>query len=240
MAYTPIVKIEKFTGKEDNMQVNTYNISTTIATTNLLISTHSNTTTNDCAQWKSEAENHSTKLKIEPYPRNLEIRYTQNLKDASLNNLETNQKLLTNNILLVMVTNNKLLTAIFPFKIKELLTTLLFSEATLNAKLIMTIYTNTKVNSQSIKLILDSSSTGSIITKATKTPIGKIDDFSFEVNGIIMPIKVLLKWSAHTCTSHVRLLLNESYTNTTYRIGRKREQTYLESLSSVMDQKQPQ
>ncbi|KAG9290046.1 hypothetical protein G9A89_010352 [Geosiphon pyriformis] len=76
-------------------------------------------------------------------------------------------------------------------------------------------YINAKVNSQPIKLILDIGSTGSIITKqfinqlgcqvnhtasaqiiivdgAIKTPIGKIDDFSFKVNGIMTPIKVLV------------------------------------------------
>ncbi|KAG9305815.1 hypothetical protein G9A89_001104 [Geosiphon pyriformis] len=76
-------------------------------------------------------------------------------------------------------------------------------------------YTNVKVNGHSIKLILNSGSAGSIITRqlmnqlgcrvdhavsariitadgATKTPIGEIDDLSIEVNGIIVPIKVLV------------------------------------------------
>ncbi|KAG9303995.1 hypothetical protein G9A89_005905 [Geosiphon pyriformis] len=76
-------------------------------------------------------------------------------------------------------------------------------------------YTDTKVKGQSIKLILDSSSAGSIITRqlmdqlshqvdraasiriitadgVTKTPIGEINDFLFEVNGIVTPIKVLV------------------------------------------------
>ncbi|KAG9289667.1 hypothetical protein G9A89_014402 [Geosiphon pyriformis] len=76
-------------------------------------------------------------------------------------------------------------------------------------------YTNVKVDGHSIKLILDSGSAGSIITQqlmdqlghrvdwaasaciitadgVTKTPIGKIDDFPFEVNSIITPIKVLV------------------------------------------------
>ncbi|KAG9304434.1 hypothetical protein G9A89_019996 [Geosiphon pyriformis] len=76
-------------------------------------------------------------------------------------------------------------------------------------------YTNAKVDGHSIKLILDSGSTGSIITKqlmdqlncrvdhavstriitadgVTKTLIGEIDDFPIEVNGIIVPIKVLV------------------------------------------------
>ncbi|KAG9288705.1 hypothetical protein G9A89_004324 [Geosiphon pyriformis] len=76
-------------------------------------------------------------------------------------------------------------------------------------------YTDVKVDGHLIKLILDSSSAGSIITQqlmdqlgcrvdwaasaciitadgVTKTPIGKIDDFPFEINGIITFIKVLV------------------------------------------------
>ncbi|KAG9305852.1 hypothetical protein G9A89_006263 [Geosiphon pyriformis] len=65
-------------------------------------------------------------------------------------------------------------------------------------------YIDAKVDSHSIKLILDSGSAGScqvdhatnakIITanRATKTPIKKIDNFTIEVNGIIVPIKVLI------------------------------------------------
>ncbi|KAG9299087.1 hypothetical protein G9A89_020400 [Geosiphon pyriformis] len=76
-------------------------------------------------------------------------------------------------------------------------------------------YTNIKVNNQFIKLILDNKLAGSIITqqlmdqlgcqvdltistqiitadRTTKTPIGKIDNFSFEVSGIIALIKVLV------------------------------------------------
>ncbi|KAG9303329.1 hypothetical protein G9A89_013655 [Geosiphon pyriformis] len=62
----------------------------------------------------------------------------------------------------------------------------------------MAMYTNAKINSQSIKLILDSgladtASARIIITDgATKTPIGEIDALLIEVNGIIVPIKVLV------------------------------------------------
>ncbi|KAG9288799.1 hypothetical protein G9A89_023096 [Geosiphon pyriformis] len=137
-------------------------------------------------------------------------------KDISLNNLETNQKKsLTNNIPLATITNDKSLAAIFPFKLKETTLVPLFSGAALDTKPITTMYTDAKVNGHSIKLILDSRSAGSIIIKqlinqlghrvdhaastriitaneATKTLIGKIDDFPIEVNGIIVPIKVLV------------------------------------------------
>ncbi|KAG9290027.1 hypothetical protein G9A89_010333 [Geosiphon pyriformis] len=137
-------------------------------------------------------------------------------EDAQPNNPETNQYLtLTSNILPATITENKLLDAIFLFEFKELSTTLLFSGAALEKKLITAMYIDAKVDDYFIKLILDSKSAGSIITKqfidqldcqvnhtastkiittngATKTPIGKIDDFFFEVNGIIISIKVLV------------------------------------------------
>ncbi|KAG9290868.1 hypothetical protein G9A89_011018 [Geosiphon pyriformis] len=117
--------------------------------------------------------------------------------------LESTQKqqTLINNILPATVTNDKLLAAIFSFEIEEPSSTLLFSGAALNKKPITMMYTDAKVNGQFIKLILDSSLAGNyqidraastrIITAdgATKTPIGKINDFSFKVNSIVTPIK---------------------------------------------------
>ncbi|KAG9284383.1 hypothetical protein G9A89_023640 [Geosiphon pyriformis] len=138
------------------------------------------------------------------------------IKDISPNNTKLNQnKLLISNIPPATITNDKLLAAIFPFKFKELLSMLLFSRAALKEKPITTIYTNAKVDGHFIKLILNSESVGSIITqqlmdqldcqvnhaasariitanRATKTPIGEIDDLSIEINGIIIPIKVLV------------------------------------------------
>ncbi|KAG9298904.1 hypothetical protein G9A89_015926 [Geosiphon pyriformis] len=112
-----------------------------------------------------------------------------------------------------MITENKSFTAIFPFKLEETINSSLFNGTALKEKPITTMYTDAKVNGHSIKLILDSESAGSIITRqlidqlgcqvdhaasariitadgATKTPIGEIDDFSIEVNSIIVPIKV--------------------------------------------------
>ncbi|KAG9292634.1 hypothetical protein G9A89_007006 [Geosiphon pyriformis] len=117
------------------------------------------------------------------------------------------------------------------------------------------------VEGQSIKLILDSSSTGSIITRqlidqladgATKTPIGKIDDFPFEVNGIITSIKVLVMEATqyqalvehsgtpanvsrptHMCSSHVWPLQNSSKREIIDQTGGEEKKAYLRSLSSV-------
>ncbi|KAG9300892.1 hypothetical protein G9A89_015348 [Geosiphon pyriformis] len=79
----------------------------------------------------------------------------------------------------------------------------------------MALYTNARIGNIDIKLILNSKSTGSIITKQlmdqlghqvdcvvivqiitadgnTKTPIRKINNFFFEINGIQILTKVLV------------------------------------------------
>ncbi|KAG9298318.1 hypothetical protein G9A89_002806 [Geosiphon pyriformis] len=108
---------------------------------------------------------------------------------------------LTNNIPPATITNNESLATIFLFELEETTTVLLFSGAALKEKPITAMYTNAKVNGHFIKLILDSESAGSIITRqlmdqlangATKTSIREINNLSIEVNGIIIPIKVLV------------------------------------------------
>ncbi|KAG9287654.1 hypothetical protein G9A89_024004 [Geosiphon pyriformis] len=109
---------------------------------------------------------------------NLGTEYTQNpnsqhylsllvtSEDVQSNNLKINQQpTLTSNIPPTTITENKLLDAIFPFKLKELLAILLFNEATLEEKSITTMYTNAKVDGHLIKLILNSRLTSSIITR---------------------------------------------------------------------------
>ncbi|KAG9287506.1 hypothetical protein G9A89_023878 [Geosiphon pyriformis] len=87
------------------------------------------------------------------------------LEDASSNKTEPNQnKPLTSNIPPAIM-ENKSLTAIFSFEIKEPLEVLLFSGAAFEEKPITAIYTNTKIDGHSIKLILDSELAGSIITR---------------------------------------------------------------------------
>ncbi|KAG9290328.1 hypothetical protein G9A89_007059 [Geosiphon pyriformis] len=92
----------------------------------------------------------------------------------------------------------------------------MFSGATLNKKHPITaMYTKATVNNIPIKLILNSGSTGSIIIlqlvnqlgfkvdctttsqiitadESTKLSYGKIDSFPFEINGIVIPTKVLV------------------------------------------------
>ncbi|KAG9286862.1 hypothetical protein G9A89_012412, partial [Geosiphon pyriformis] len=157
-------------------------------------------------------------------------------EDAVFSKQKTNQKPLTCNIPPVASTENKLLATIFPFELEKITSVLLFSGAVLDTKPITTIYTDVKVNGQYIKLILDTAS-AKIITAdgATKTLIGKIDDFSFKVNSIIIPIKVLVmeatqyqalvaliqpKWSTYMCTSHVWSLQDHQYTSITHQSHR--------------------
>ncbi|KAG9295768.1 hypothetical protein G9A89_008996 [Geosiphon pyriformis] len=117
-------------------------------------------------------------------------------EDVTSNNPELDQQptILTNNISLAIITNNELLTAIFLFKLKEVMSVPLFSRAALEEKSITAMYTDAKVNGHSIKLILNSAASTRIITadSTMKTPIGKINDFPIEVNDIITPIKVLV------------------------------------------------
>ncbi|KAG9289361.1 hypothetical protein G9A89_007922 [Geosiphon pyriformis] len=175
MVYTPIAKLDNFTGKENNAQIWLNDIEKAIVANG----------------WNDE--------------------------DATTNNSEFNppQTTLTNNIPPATVTENESLAAIFPFELEEIINPLLFSRAALEEKPITTMYTDAKVDGHSIKLILDSRSADSIITRqlmdqlghqvdhtastriitadeVTKTPIGEINDFPIEVNGIIILIKVLI------------------------------------------------
>ncbi|KAG9304206.1 hypothetical protein G9A89_019768 [Geosiphon pyriformis] len=164
------------------------------ASGNISAPTNSNTTTELISKQNPKAKIDPTKLKI----NYLSLLVTP--EDAQPNNPETNQhSTLTSKILPATITENKSLNAIFPFELKEPSTTLLFSGAILEEKPIITMYTNVKVDNHVIKLILDShqvdhAASVHIITAdgVTKTPIGKIDNFPFEVNDIITPIKVLM------------------------------------------------
>ncbi|KAG9306911.1 hypothetical protein G9A89_000779 [Geosiphon pyriformis] len=137
-------------------------------------------------------------------------------EDVTSNNTKPNHKqTLTSNILPVTIINDKSLTAIFSFELEELTFTFLFNRVMLKEKPIIIIYTDAKIDGHPIKLILNSKSADSIITqqfmdqlgyqvdhaasariitadRATKTPIGKINDLPIEINGIIVFIKVLV------------------------------------------------
>ncbi|KAG9307432.1 hypothetical protein G9A89_017262 [Geosiphon pyriformis] len=193
------------------------NLSTTsISTSNLSTAATGNPRLRITQNWRLAIVVHQLILSSSHQPSGSR---QQNLgtENAITNNSESNllQTTLTNNIPPATVTKNKSLVAIFLFELEETINSPLFSGAALKEKLITTIYTDAKVDGHSIKLILDSGLADSIITKqlinqldcqvdcavstriitadrVTKTPIGEIDDFPIEVNGIIVPIKVLV------------------------------------------------
>ncbi|KAG9291010.1 hypothetical protein G9A89_012882 [Geosiphon pyriformis] len=213
----------------DLLAAATSNISTT-ATNNLSTPTDPNTAPKLTTQRNSKTENDSTELEIGDSSPSTDPQFFTAIiwimpaefgllvtpEDALTNNPAFTQKqLLTSNILPTTIIEDKSLAAIFSFEFEETAAMPLFSGAALEAKLITTMYTNAKVKGQSIKLILDSSSADSIITRqlmdqlgcrvdqaasariitangVTKTPISKINDFPFEVNDIMTLIKVLV------------------------------------------------
>ncbi|KAG9303789.1 hypothetical protein G9A89_018686 [Geosiphon pyriformis] len=177
--------------------VATNNISTTTATNNLS-DTHSLNTTIKLSS------NDIRKPQIKSHPK-LEIsdgtRYTQNpssqnylsllatSEDTLPNIRELKQKQSLTNIPPATIMEDKSLAAIFPFKIKELTKTSLFGGAAFKEKPITVMYTDDKIDGQFIKLILDSGSAGSIITKQL---MDQLDNLPIEINGITIPIKVLV------------------------------------------------
>ncbi|KAG9307376.1 hypothetical protein G9A89_017205 [Geosiphon pyriformis] len=209
-------KLEKFTTATDNVSTTTANNLLTPNNSNpatKLTSQQSPKTENYTA--KLEIVNGARN------PQNLNSQNYLSLlvtpEDASPSNQKPTQKQQTHtsNIPPATVTNNELLDTIFPFKLEKPLTMPLFSRAALEKKPITAMYTDVKIDGHHIKLILDSGSADSIITQqfmdqlgyrvdrtastriitadgATKTPIGKINDLPIEINGIIVPIKVLV------------------------------------------------
>ncbi|KAG9298362.1 hypothetical protein G9A89_003179 [Geosiphon pyriformis] len=138
------------------------------------------------------------------------------VKGENIEQISQPSKQTKSNISLATITEDTTLAAIFSFNIDNLNTHSLFSGAAINQdKPIMALYTDARVGGIDIKLILDSGSAGSIITKQlidqlghqvdraatvriitadrnTKTPIGEIDNFPFKINGIQISTKVLV------------------------------------------------
>ncbi|KAG9288095.1 hypothetical protein G9A89_017690 [Geosiphon pyriformis] len=188
----------------------TSNISTT-ATSNLSNTHHSNTTSKPSSNNirkpkikdhpKLEINNGCTSTNLQLFPPTIRIFLLVTPENATSSNQGIEQQQPpTNNILPATITENESLNAIFPFELKELSNVPLFSRAALKEKLITAMYIDARIDGHSIKLILDSgyridhTVSARIITidGATKTPIGKIDDFPIEVNDIIVFIKVLV------------------------------------------------
>ncbi|KAG9287769.1 hypothetical protein G9A89_017364 [Geosiphon pyriformis] len=93
-------------------------------------------------------------------------------EDATSNNTKSNQHIPTNTIPSATISSNKSLAAIFLFKLEENTPIPLFSRAALKEKPITAMYTDARVDSYPIKLILDSGSAGSIITRQLMDQLG--------------------------------------------------------------------
>ncbi|KAG9290690.1 hypothetical protein G9A89_011653 [Geosiphon pyriformis] len=119
-------------------------------------------------------------------------------------------------MLQTQIAQNANLSDIFPFEFEANESPFLLSNAAVNEqKAITAMYTEATVKRKPIHLILDSGSAGSIITYQLmqqfkrnvnrpaqtvivtadgmkKIPVGEIDDFSFSINGITIPVKVFV------------------------------------------------
>ncbi|KAG9304499.1 hypothetical protein G9A89_020063 [Geosiphon pyriformis] len=147
------------------------------------------------------------------YQQNMGFDKSTPVKGGNIERISQPSKQTKSNIPPATITKDTTLATIFPFDIDNLNTHSLFSGAAINQdKPIMALYTDIRVGEIDIKLILDSGLAGSIITKQlmdqldcqidcaatariitvdgnTKTPIGKIDNFPFEINRIQIPTK---------------------------------------------------
>ncbi|KAG9284343.1 hypothetical protein G9A89_023600 [Geosiphon pyriformis] len=137
------------------------------------------TRTKDFESAKSEA-NHAQAVNLNSGTRATQNSNSQNYlsllvtpEDITTNNSGSNQQqALINNIPPATVTNDELLAAIFPFDLKETIEILLFSGAALEEKPITAMYTDAKIDGHTIKLILDSGSASSIITRQLMDQLG--------------------------------------------------------------------
>ncbi|KAG9291722.1 hypothetical protein G9A89_012007 [Geosiphon pyriformis] len=96
---------------------------------------------------------------------------TQNSAQMTAGNLQS-RHVPTNTISPATISSDKSLAAIFPFELEENTLILLFSEAALEEKPITAMYMDARVDSHPIKLILDSGSAGSIITRQLMDQLG--------------------------------------------------------------------
>ncbi|KAG9285471.1 hypothetical protein G9A89_010946 [Geosiphon pyriformis] len=127
---------------------------------------------------------------------------------------------------------NKSLTVIFLFKLKEPVEMSLFSGTALESKPIIAMYTDAKVDGQHIKLILKSRSAGSIITKQL------MDQLDYQVDCTVSARIITAdgpEQLTHTCTSHVWPFQDYHSVSTTDQIRGRKEKIYLKNLPHKKD-----
>ncbi|KAG9291016.1 hypothetical protein G9A89_012888 [Geosiphon pyriformis] len=204
MAYQDIAKLEKFSGKEDNtyswitdaekaITANSWDNDHTIQTLSFFLTR----TTNSWYQSLAEKPTSFTNLmEDQDFDKSIPM------EERNVEQIFQPSKQIKSNIPPAIITEDTILATIFFFDINNLNTHSFFSGAAINQdKPIMALYTDTRVKKIGIKLILNSGSASSIIIKQlmdqlanenTKTLIEEIDNFSFEINGIQIPTKILI------------------------------------------------
>ncbi|KAG9294660.1 hypothetical protein G9A89_008139 [Geosiphon pyriformis] len=91
------------------------------------------------------------------------------------------------------IAENANLSDIFLFEFEANKSPFLLSNAAANKqKAITAIYTEAEVEEKSIRLILDTQTVIVTADSMKKTPVGEIDNFSFTLDGITIPVKVLV------------------------------------------------
>ncbi|KAG9305482.1 hypothetical protein G9A89_006452 [Geosiphon pyriformis] len=164
---------------------------------NLSVPTNSNTATKLILKQNLKAKTNTTKLEIINGSLLTNLQFLNTTIGILTMEFGHWKQSLTNNIPPATISYDKSLAVIFLFELEETTTVSLFNRAALDTKLITVIYIDAKVDGHTIKLILDSG-----LARAIKTSIDEIDDLSFEINNIIIPIKVLNSNSARMVDTH--------------------------------------
>ncbi|KAG9301006.1 hypothetical protein G9A89_018958 [Geosiphon pyriformis] len=192
---------------------------------NLAIGETSSTAEEKIDQLAKKVENYFTNQQLQPPQRyqppqrwnqnNFNFHYTALLEGRAAAR-QQNPSYTPITIPPARIAKNANLSDIFSFEFEANKSPFLLSNAAANEqKAITAMYTKAKVEGKPIHLILDSGSTGSIITYQLmqqlkrnidrpaqtiivtadgmkKTPVGEIDNFLFTIDGITIPVKVLV------------------------------------------------
>ncbi|KAG9304143.1 hypothetical protein G9A89_019705 [Geosiphon pyriformis] len=146
--------------------------------------------TTETYQSSQQRENNNNNRYPQQQNQDQDFDKSTSVEEKNIEQISQPSKQTKSNIPPAIITKDTTLAAIFSFDIDNLNTHSLFSGAAINQdKPIMALYTDARVRRIDIKLILDS---GLATDGNTKTPIGEIDNFLFEINGIQILTKILV------------------------------------------------
>ncbi|KAG9305549.1 hypothetical protein G9A89_003612 [Geosiphon pyriformis] len=217
MAYAPIIKLDKFTGEENDTQVWLNNIEKTIAANGWndtraiqAISYFFKDTANSWYQSLVNKPQDFNTFKLEF------LRYFSN--NNSINRL-------VNTFTTIKQGETEAVTTYLGrFHRNLIIQHTIISGAALKKKPITAMYTNAKVDGHIIKLILDSGSADSIITRQL------MDQLGCRSNCHTQP-----EWATHASTSNMWPFQGDQHHGTTNRLRGREAKTYLKSIPSVVD-----